>query len=115
MEKDEEEEEIEAIVRKARMRSKSAASIPNNLLMTNLKSKSTVTVHLKVNNPPEIVSNDSPTRPIGLRENILDALTTEERNLEDEDKKFAAQVLTRVDKSIATNLDQITILEEHVR
>ena len=82
--------------------------------MTKLKSKSTEPVHLKVNKPPEIVSNDPAIRPIRLRENILNVLTTEERNLEDVDKKFAAQVLTRVDKS-RSKLDQINILEEHVR
>ncbi len=111
MEYDEEEEEINAIVRKALSRSKSATSFPTNMLMTKLKSKSTVTVLIKENKPQEVVSNDAEISPILLHENILNALTTEERDREDGNEKFATKLFTMVDKN-RTDLDQINILEE---
>ena len=111
MEKDEEEQEINAILRKGRSRSKSVTSVPTSLLMTKLKSKSTVTVLLKENKPQEFISNDAEIHPIRVHRNILNSLTTEETDPEDGNKTFATKLFSGFDKD-ETGLDQIITLEE---
>ena len=113
MEKDEEEEEINAIFRKPRSRSRSATSIPSNLSMTKLKNKSTVTVLVKQNIPQEVVLNHAEITPIIFHENILNALTAEEKDREDGNEKIETKLFTSLDENKA-DLDQINTLEEEI-